>query len=219
MSDTVQESESLPAQFSGLKAGVAEYYDGKLDQFGTSPAGVDWNSAESQQVRFRQLARLLPGNDTEFSLLDYGCGYGALLDYLQPAYSKIRYTGFDISAKMISAAAGSHPSSAAEWLTKIADGRKFDYVVASGIFNVRLEQPKVEWEEYILASLAEFNRLAAGGFAFNILTSYSDPEYRKDYLHYADPQLMFEHCMRTFSPQVALLHDYQLYEFTVIVRR
>ena len=219
MSNSVLKNEGLSAQFSGLKAGVAEYYDGKLEKFGTSPAGVDWNSAESQQVRFRQLARLLPENDSAFSLLDYGCGYGALLDYLQPAYSKLSYTGFDISAKMVAAAAAAHPSSGAEWTTKIPSGIKYDYVVASGIFNVRLEQSTAEWEQYLIATLAEFNRLAANGFAFNILTSYSDLEFRKDYLYYADPQLMFEHCMQTFSRQVALLHDYQLYEFTVIVRR
>jgi len=37
-------------------------------------------------------------------------------------------------------------------------------------------------------------------------------------LYYADPRLYFDYCKRNFSRHVALLHDYGLWEFTVIVR-
>jgi hypothetical protein len=33
-----------------------------------------------------------------------------------------------------------------------------------------------------------------------------------------DPLRLFDHCKRTFSPDVALLHDYPLWEFTILVR-
>ena len=38
----------------------------------------------------------------------------------------------------------------------------------------------------------------------------------KDYLFYADPCQLFDYCKQNFSKQVALLHDYRLYEFTII---
>jgi hypothetical protein len=38
-------------------------------------------------------------------------------------------------------------------------------------------------------------------------------------LYYADPRAIFDHCKRTFSRWVALLHDYGLYEFTILVRK
>jgi hypothetical protein len=41
----------------------------------------------------------------------------------------------------------------------------------------------------------------------------------RDDLYYADPRVIFDHCKRSFSRWVALLHDYGLYEFTIIVRR
>ena len=41
---------------AGILAGVTAYYAGKLREFGATPRGVDWNSAESQQLRFRQLS-------------------------------------------------------------------------------------------------------------------------------------------------------------------
>ncbi len=53
---------------------------------------------------------------------------------------------------------------------------------------------------------------------FNCLTSYSDPEKKRDELYYADPCALFDMCKRRYSRQVALLHDYGLYEFTILVR-
>jgi len=38
-------------------------------------------------------------------------------------------------------------------------------------------------------------------------------------LYYADPIFLFEHCRRTFSRFVSLIHDYPLYEFTILVRK
>jgi hypothetical protein len=40
----------------------------------------------------------------------------------------------------------------------------------------------------------------------------------RDDLFYADPLALFEHCRTRFSRRVALLHDYPLYEFTLLVR-
>jgi hypothetical protein len=57
------------------------------------------------------------------------------------------------------------------------------------------------------------------GFAFNCLTSYSDAERKRDYLYYADPCALFDLCKRRYSRNVALLHDYGLYEFTLLVRK
>ena len=56
------------------------------------------------------------------------------------------------------------------------------------------------------------------GFAFNLLTSYSDVDRRRPDLYYADPLAYFDHCKRTFSRNVALLHDYGEWEFTILVR-
>jgi hypothetical protein len=61
--------------------------------------------------------------------------------------------------------------------------------------------------------------LATRGLAFNVLTLYSDPEHRRRELHYADPLALFDFCKKELAPRVALLHDYPLYEFTILVRK
>jgi SAM-dependent methyltransferase len=198
---------------------IKTYYSQKLRQHGPVAAGADWNSEASQQLRFQQLLKVLPSEpDAAFSLLDYGCGYGALYAFLKQSGRKsIDYQGFDISAEMLKAARGAFPE--ARWTEKKEELQPADYVLASGIFNVRLECPDKEWEDHIRNTLQDMHGLSRRGFAFNILTSYSDPPFRKDYLYYAQPEYWFGYCKQHFSRQVALLHDYELYEFTVLVRK
>jgi len=63
------------------------------------------------------------------------------------------------------------------------------------------------------------NEYCEKGFSFNCLTSYSDDDKMKDYLYYANPMELFDLCKRKYSRNVALLHDYDLYEFTILVRK
>jgi hypothetical protein len=94
-----------------------------------------------------------------------------------------------------------------------------DYAIASGIFNVRLGRGDAEWRAYIESTLDVLDRSSRLGFAFNCLTSYSDADKMRDYLFYANPCALFDLCKRRYSRHVALLHDYGLYEFTIIVRK
>ena len=57
------------------------------------------------------------------------------------------------------------------------------------------------------------------GFAFNCLSNYSDEDKRRNDLFYADPCELFDHCKNSYSQNVTLLHDYGLYEFTILVRK
>ena len=94
-----------------------------------------------------------------------------------------------------------------------------DYSVASGIFNVKLDATDEDWLAYILDAIQALDRASRKGFAFNCLTRYSDPERMRANLFYADPCFLFDHCKRRLSRHVAILHDYGLYEFTMLVRK
>lgn len=196
---------------------VNRYYTEKVQTYGATPRGVDWNGTESQELRFAQLLKMAD-RDSSFSLLDYGCGFGSLYAYLQKDHVAPAYTGYDISEEMLSKARELFPGQGT-WLNRIPEGFTADYVVASGLFNVKQDQPAGTWEAYMLETLDHMNAIAQKGFSFNVLTSYSDKEFMKDYLYYASPEKLFAHCKTKYSKQVALLHDYPLYEFTLIVRK
>jgi cyclopropane fatty-acyl-phospholipid synthase-like methyltransferase len=198
---------------------VATYYSEKLEKHGQSPLGVDWNGVESQILRFKQLCKVI-GVSNSFSLNDLGCGYGALYDFLISEYENLSYSGVDVSESMIRAAEQRYQDkSRARFILSSEPDQIADYGVASGIFNVRLGRSDDEWRSYLEATLDVLDKTSRIGFAFNCLTSYSDADKMRDYLYYADPCMLFDLCKRRYSRNVALLHDYGLYEFTILVRK
>jgi SAM-dependent methyltransferase len=202
-----------------MLADVARYYASKPEKHGTTARGVDWNGEASQKLRFEQLLRIVDVAG-RFSINDLGCGYGALLDYLDARGFEVDYTGIDVSAEMARAGARRFEGRAdADFICAARLNREADYSVASGIFNVRLEWSDAEWREYIEATLDQLHAASRRGFSFNCLTSYSDTPKMRDELYYSDPCALFDLCKRRYSKNVALLHDYGLYEFTILVRK
>jgi SAM-dependent methyltransferase len=204
--------------FGPAIAEVEQYYARKLDRHGPTPRGVDWNDDGSQRLRFEQLLALV-GDAKAFSLNDYGCGYGALLDHLLREGREVRYTGYDISPAMIATARERHEGAPrASFTTEPAELRPADFTVASGVFNVKLDTAEDEWRQYVFEMIDQMAGLSVTGMAFNALTSHTDPGRRRPDLYYADPAAMLDHCLRAYSRDVALRHDYALYEFTILVR-
>ena len=197
---------------------VKAYFDKRIQEHGASPRGSDWNSEASQISRFDQLLRVVESRS--FSLLDYGCGYGALADYLEARGFDANYYGYDILESAIESARQAHRGRPRRtFFTEKTHIPVCDYTVASGIFNFRGEQSFDDWTEYVLGVLQEFDQLSRRGFASNFLTRYSDAEKMRPDLYYADPLFLFDYCKRHFSKNVALLHDYRLYDFTLLIRK
>jgi SAM-dependent methyltransferase len=202
-----------------LRRQAREYYENRLSAHGATPAGVDWNSHESQELRFAQLAHLWR-HESDASLLDYGCGYGALAAYVRGRGHRGPYLGFDVSDSMVDAAR-THLANLPDCraTSRRAELQAGDYAVASGVFNVKQDATAEAWMTYVWDTIADLAALGTRGFAFNALSSYSDVEKRRPDLFYADSLVLFDRCKREFSRFVTLLHDYPLYEFTLIVRR
>ena len=206
------------SQSPSILTEVAAYYSTKLAEHGQSPRGVDWNGEESQFLRFEQLSKIIA--EENFSVNDIGCGYGAMVGYFAKHFRDFSYHGYDISADMVQAARENWAlAENAHFYCAARPEAPADYSVASGIFNVRLGAPDDRWLDTIHETLDVMHEASHKGFAFNCLTSYSDAEKMRDYLYYADPCALFDFCKRRYSRHVALLHDYGLYEFTILVRK
>lgn len=196
------------------------YFEERLNEHGATARGVDWNSEAAQELRFAQLTKVIDPIQP-FSLLDYGCGYGALAGYLLRQGLPLQtYLGYDVLASMVVKAREVFSGSPnCTFTSDETDLTCVDYSIASGIFNLKLDTPSSEWTAYVVGELGKMNRLSRKGFSFNMLTSYSDAEYMRSHLYYADPCFLFDYCKTHFSRNVALLHDYEAYDFTIIVRK
>lgn len=206
---------------SEVLTNLASFYATKLEKHSSTPQGVDLNGEKSQFIRFEQLIKIFSLNERDdFSVNDLGCGYGALYDYIKDKYPNATYNGYDISEAMISEAKKRHVQyqKVRYWVAS-KPVVEADYGVESGIFNLHFGCDDGGWQAHVETTLDDLNRTSRRGFAFNCLSSYSDADKMRDDLYYADPCKLFDYCKRIYSRNVALLHDYGLYDFTILVRK
>ena len=198
---------------------VKDYFAEKLDQHGANHRGVDYNSVEAQETRFAQLLGIIKP-DVKYSLLDFGSGYGGMYDYLLRIGHKLSYVGYDISEPMLAQGREMHPDNPdCIFTSNIAEIPVLDYAVVSGTFNMKLDADFDAWTQIVIEALNQMHAHSSKGLAFNMLTKYSDADKMRPDLYYADPCFFFDYCKRNFSRNVALLHDYGLYDFTILVRK
>ena len=91
--------------YAALERKVKRAYTDRLAALGPAPKGVFWRNQSTQIARFDALLDLVttvtPAANP--SIADIGCGYGAMLEFLQktPRYQRFQYTGVDINQAMI----------------------------------------------------------------------------------------------------------------------
>ncbi len=201
--------------------GLQNFFENTIKTHGADPKGVDWKDEASQHLRFEQLMKIHKDAAQPFTILDFGCGYGALVKYLQMQGYQFTYTGYDMTPAVVEAATKVfHDMPNCHFTTDLSSIAPQDYVIGSGLFNMKFaDTPEDEWYRHMLNTIDTMWGLCTTGLAFNSLTSYSDPEYMRADLYYPDPTQIFDYCKRNLSKQVALLHDYGIYDFTILVRR
>lgn len=203
-----------------IESDLAGYYDQRAGDPDRA-VRVGWRDLVAQRRRFEQLIKVIAhGSQDSFSIADIGCGLGDFSTFLdEHGFANADYTGYDRSAAMVEAALALHGDKRIFQVSDLSAVKLADYCVASGIFSGKFDISESAWTRYILDTLTIMNARSTSGFAFNALTKYSDAHLVKRELHYADPCVLFDHCKTQFSRNVALLHDYDEYDFTIIVRK
>jgi len=199
---------------------IAFAFGKRVARYGDTPAGVLWKDAQGQQLRFEVLAEVLDPEapSAGITLNDFGCGYGALYDFLckLPLMPDIDYCGFDISPVMIERAEKRIPRDRATFACAPMVSRKADYTVVSGTFNLKMNAADLEWNGFVKAALRELWEMSAKGLAFNMLDrGHHD---RQDGLYYADSGEFLDFC-KALSGNARLIDDYPLDEWTIVIRR
>jgi len=208
------------ADLAAVRAGITEYYTGKVKKFGATPLGVDWTCVATQQMRFVQLLRLCDFA-SPFSLNDLGCGYGALLSYLdwRHADCAVDYLGVDLSQAMLTRARRLwRDRSNVSFAHGHASPRLADYSIASGIFNVQLDQPRDLWERFVVATLDQLHGSSRRGFSVNFMRAPPDGAPDRQGVYSTVPQRWADYCAAQFAAATEVIEGYGLREFTLIVR-
>jgi len=203
-----------------------EYYEGLLAKHGEGPLALDWNSAESQRVRFYVLKEILVYGKKAagISILDLGCGLGDLYGFLKAdgtlTRHKIQYTGYDIAPKLLDVARRKYPEAKFEIKDLLADRDvpRFDYVFCSGALNYKIAE-KDEQMDYVKEMLLRMYDLSVYGIAVNFLGEgaipISDPEAVKSGRYFFFNPEEIVSFARFTGGRFLLRHDYHPGDFTL----
>jgi SAM-dependent methyltransferase len=202
-------------------AALRDFYHASLAEHGaTSSRGVGWNDPGLQRLRFALLAQVMEGSEP-VSVADFGCGTGALFWYLATRLEPPplgSYVGYDLTPGMIAAARTLFDDPRARFVVGTEVTEDTDYVLASGALTIRPGVDDEAWAAHVRDVLRTLWARARRGVAFNLLSD--EKEYPNPDVYRGDPDEWAQWCMRELpGSAVALVRQFELDDFTVLVRR
>lgn len=191
-------------------------YEKRLEEFGDSPATLGWGAQGRQEIRFSVLAELalrMP----ESSVLDVGCGFCDLYDFLGQHGWLGRYTGIDIVPGLLEVARRRHPGLELLELDITDESTpvdEYDFVISSGALNATL--PSGSNEAHIGIALRRMFQRSRYATCVDFLSSYVD--FQKPGAYHTDPGWALAVAKR-LTRRVLLRHDYMPFEFSIFLFR
>ena len=191
---------------------VLQAFHASLEEHGATVQGVLYGSQESQSKRFQVLSEI--ADLTGKSILDVGSGLGDLYTYLTSAFS--HYTGVDINPEMVAQAQARCPHAHFECRDLLQEPltEKFDYVLASGTFN--LQTP--HWTKWTRLMLRAMFTACKRGVGVNFL-DVNSPFGKDKGSVYLEPTTILAYIRANLSPWATLRQDYRANDFTIYAFR
>ena len=192
--------------------GLIRRYEKRLARFGVAPQALGWTRPALQRRRFAALAEPIIAQRSA-SVLDVGCGFGDLVDYLRQQGWSGAYSGVDIVPAFVAEAKRQHPDCDFRELDISATGEealRYDYVVGSGLFNGRMST--TEQMPYVRGTLENMARAARRGVFVDFLSTWVNVQNPDNW--YMDPAGALS-IARAITRRIALRHDYMPYEFAL----
>jgi SAM-dependent methyltransferase len=201
---------------------IVKHYEDCLDQYGDSHLGVDWPKLEDVDKRYRvmlDIVKFARSNPPVATLLDFGCGAGHLLQYMQDHHiENLQYAGLDVSEKFVALCRSKFPGTKfhqADILDERTKLPEFDYIVMNGVFTEKRELSFDEMWQYFCKMLVKTFAHAKVGVAFNVMSKAVDWE-RNDLFH-MPADLLINFTTKQLSRNFIIRNDYGLYEFTTYI--
>ncbi len=189
---------------------VKKYYNKKFELFGNSIKTIGWSNRKDQYLRFEKL--VYNYNFKNKTILDVGCGFGDFYKYLiLKKRTNFQYIGLDISEKILIEAKNKIKKSNVTFINSDLlnfKHNKIDYSVSSGALTYEFKNSN-EYAKKIIKKMYEISNISC---SINFMSTYCDYKLKKNQ-HYS-PEKIFKFA-KSLSPKVNLIHDYDLFEFTI----
>jgi len=194
---------------AALEADIQAQYRDRIEEKGTTPEGLFWDSIESMRTRFDAALELTEFKDID--VIDVGCGFGDFYGHLRERdIAPANYHGIDVSEVVLDEAQsryGDETSVSFEQRNILRDpyaDRDFDVAVVFGALGHNLEA--IDNEAYI----RRFMRTCfacAETVVLNALSQYRAGDWPfEEFMYYYDPGKVFGYAQE-LTRNVHLRHD------------
>lgn len=189
-------------------------YETRLQQYGYDPQTLGWGKKGRQEVRFSVLAEEALTMPT-CSILDVGCGFADLYDFLSNMGWKGTYTGVDIVPGLLRVARERRPSVDVRLVDITSESQRlerYDYVIGSGVMNAKL--PSGENPLQTQRLLQAMFELANKAVCVDFMTTLVD--FKNEAGWHTDPAWAISEAMK-LSNKFKVRHDYMPFEFALFI--
>jgi 2-polyprenyl-3-methyl-5-hydroxy-6-metoxy-1,4-benzoquinol methylase len=202
---------------------ITDYYKSCINQHGAEPKGVSWPDKQYADTTYQRILNVIDKHtfpSDRPSILDVGCGYGGITEYIHNVGTQLYYTGIDAIPEMIRKAKEKYPEQ--EFICMdIFDfhtARKFDYVICNGLLNVKQETSLPDMDMYMKELLTKIFGLCNFGIAFTVFSTYNVGWFGET-TFFKNPLEIMAYCFSNLSTHVKMDHSYKFYEYTTYVYR
>lgn len=184
------------------------FYNISIKRFKQSAKGVQWQSKETQELRFEVFRKLLYPKIKEYTVVDAGCGFGDLYSYLhqENALPK-QYIGIDVHAKMVKIAQKRTKQTILQRNILKEPLPEADYYLCSGGMNI------LERFETMLF-ITQMIKHARIGVIFNLLKG---SDLSATYNKYLPREI--QDAFKDFDGTVEIIEGYLDHDFTVHLKK
>jgi len=191
---------------------VARFFDDLTQKHGFGFKSLAYGSLESQLKKFQALIEVGINKESKVvTVLDVGCGFGDLAEFMKKKNIKFKYKGIDISSKIIKIAKEKRPylDITMADILEMKGKKLFDYVLCTGFNCVKTG---CNWEVLQEAAKRMFG-LAKKAVAISSVSNCRINKNKDTY--YTSPERFFTYCMKNLTRKIILRHDYLPHDFTV----
>ena len=201
---------------------IVNHYEACFEKYGATSEGVDWPNKVDHDKRCAIMLDLIK-NSTKSgdSLLDFGCGYAYLIEYIKnyyPSADQLIYSGLELSSKMIHYCNKTYPDRKFYNIDILHDNStipKHDFIIMNGVFTEKQSLSYNEMKNYLIDIILNVYSLCNIGIAFNVMSKHVDWE-RKDLFHLDESEII-SFLIKNVSRNFVIRNDYGLYEYTIYV--
>lgn len=171
-----------------------------------------------QDIRFKAHTRFLD-KSLKVSILDYGCGFGDLANFLETRGFSYEYCGIDMMDDFIIESKRLHYQNKKAKFVQINSctdvNEDYDYTIISGTFNVKYFDDKEEHRDFVYATLKYLFEKTKIVLSVDFMTDHVD--FIGENAYHQNPGELIEFVKDNLSRRFILDQSYMPYEYCLTV--